>query len=137
MRISREIRDLIRKKVAFENGWGALRMDCARSTTVLVDPIEIIQQARLFQYRVNGELLKLGFDVNERIISRYLTRRPVSPDALKRWIAFLRNHREVITRVDFFTVPSGTFQVLYVFSIIRHDRRQSGIHSKYEWRGAA
>jgi putative transposase len=96
-RISREIRDLI-LKMACENGWGAPR--------------------------IHAELLKLGFDVNERTVSRYMPKRPVPPDALKRWIAFLKNHREVLTGVDFFTVPNVTFQLLYVFFVIRHDRRQ-------------
>ena len=75
-------------------------------------------------FRLHGELLKLGFDVNERTVSRYLPKRPVPQDALKRWMAFLRNHREVITGVDFFTVPNVTFQLLYVFFVIRHDGRQ-------------
>jgi putative transposase len=96
-RISREIRDLI-LKMARENGWGAPR--------------------------IHGELLKLGFDVDERTVSRYLPKRPSPPDALKNWLAFLKNHREVITGADFFTVPNATFQVLYVFFVIRHDRRK-------------
>ena len=45
------------------------------------------------------------------------------PDRAKRWLAFLRNHREAIAAMDFFTVPTITFGVLYCFFIIRHDRR--------------
>lgn len=74
--------------------------------------------------RIHAELLNLGFDVNERTVSRYMPKRPVLPDALKKRVAFLRNHREVLTYVDFFTVPRVTFQLLYVFFVIHHDRRQ-------------
>src|SRR5438445_5389942 len=41
----------------------------------------------------------------------------------KRWLAFLRNHREAIAAMDFFTVPTLTFRVLYGFFVISHDRR--------------
>jgi hypothetical protein len=46
--------------------------------------------------RIHGELLKLGFEVSERTVSRYLPKRPAGPDALKRWMIFLRNHRDGI-----------------------------------------
>jgi putative transposase len=42
----------------------------------------------------------------------------------KRWLAFLRNHREAIAAMDFFTAPTITFDVLYCFFVIRHDRRR-------------
>ena len=45
------------------------------------------------------------------------------PERVKRWLAFLRNHREVIAAMDFFTVPTFTFGVLYCFFVIGHDRR--------------
>ena len=51
------------------------------------------------------------------------TRAPRGPDQAKRWLAFLRNHREAIAAMDFFTVPTITFGVLYCFFIISHDRR--------------
>jgi hypothetical protein len=96
-RISREVRDLIRR-MATDNGWGAPR--------------------------IHGELVKLGYDISERAVSRYMPRRPTDPDAVKRWMAFLRNHRDVITGVDFFTVPTATFRLLYVFFVIHHERRR-------------
>ena len=74
--------------------------------------------------RIHGELLKLGFDVSERSVSRYLRGRSPSDDARKRWTAFLRNHREVIAAMDFFTVPTLTFRVLYCFFVIEHGRRR-------------
>lgn len=62
--------------------------------------------------RIHGELLKLGFDVSERTVSRYLLRLYPRNQARKLWAAFLRNHREVIAAMDFFTVPTLTFRVL-------------------------
>jgi hypothetical protein len=49
---------------------------------------------------------------------------PRGPELARRWLVFLRNHPETIAAMDFFTVPTDTFQVLYCFCIIRHDRRQ-------------
>ncbi len=75
--------------------------------------------------RIHGELLKLGFDISERTVSRYLARRlPRRGDAAKNWIAFLRNHREAIAAIDFFTVPTVTFRLLYCFFAIDHGRRK-------------
>ena len=64
----------------------------------------------------------LGFDVSERTISRWMKRVSTNPDPVKRWLAFLRNHKEAIAAMDFFTVPTVTFSVL--FFIISHDRRR-------------
>ena len=47
-----------------------------------------------------------------------------TPDPVRRWLAFLRNHREAIAAMDFFTVPTLTFGVLYCFFVIDHDRRK-------------
>ena len=77
-RIDAEVRSLIHEMAT--NGWGAPR--------------------------IHGELLKLGFEVSEATVSRYMPRRPVSPDQLRRWIAFLRNHKEAIAAMDFLTVPT-------------------------------
>jgi putative transposase len=62
--------------------------------------------------RIHGELLKLGFNVSETTVSRWLRRVPRNPDLAKRWLTFLRNHREAIAAMDFFTVPTLTFGVL-------------------------
>ncbi len=48
----------------------------------------------------------------------------MNPDPARRWLAFLRNHREAIAAMDFFTVPTLTFGVLYCFFVIGHDRRK-------------
>jgi putative transposase len=97
-RISKEVRDLIFRMVAENLTWGAPR--------------------------IHGELLMLGFDVSERTISRWMRRAPRDPEPAKRWLTFLRNHREAIAAMDFFTVPTVTFRLLYCFFVISHDRRQ-------------
>jgi hypothetical protein len=75
--------------------------------------------------RIHGELLKLGFDISERTVSRYLARRLPRPgDAAKNWLAFLKNHREAIAAFDFFTVPTITFRLLCCFFVIDHGRRK-------------
>ncbi len=51
--------------------------------------------------RIHGELLKLGFVVSEITVSRYMPRRPIDPDKVKRWMAFLRNHKDGIAAMDF------------------------------------
>jgi hypothetical protein len=47
-----------------------------------------------------------------------------NPEPAKRWATFLSNHREAIAAMDFITVPTLTFGVLYCFFIISHDRRR-------------
>jgi transposase InsO family protein len=66
----------------------------------------------------------LGFEVSERSVSRWMKRVPRDPQPAQRWRAFLRNHREAIAAMDFFTVPTISFGVLYCFFVIRHDRRR-------------
>src|SRR6266481_4778899 len=66
----------------------------------------------------------LGKFNTERTISRWMRRAPRDPDRSKRWLAFLRNHREAIAAMDFFTVPTITFGVLYCFFVIAHGRRR-------------
>jgi putative transposase len=97
-RLAREIRNLIFRMVAENPTWGAPR--------------------------VHGELLILGFDVAEKTISRWMRRAPRDPEPGKRWLMFLRNHREAIGAMDFFRVPTITFGILYCFFIISHDRRR-------------
>jgi putative transposase len=74
--------------------------------------------------RIHGELLKLGYEVSERTVSRYLRHLSPRNQARKPWAAFLRNHRDVIAAMDFFTVPTLSFRVLYCFFIIEHGRRR-------------
>ncbi len=74
--------------------------------------------------RIHGELLKLGFDVSERTVSRYLSRGRPGRGVIHEWVIFLRNHREAVAAMDFFTVPTVTFRVLCVWFVIHHDRRK-------------
>jgi transposase InsO family protein len=74
--------------------------------------------------RIHAELRMLGLDVSERTVSRYMPRRPSGPDAVQRWLVFLRNHRDAIAAMDFFTVPTVTFRVLYVWFVVEHGRRR-------------
>ena len=66
----------------------------------------------------------LGFDISERTVLRWMRKAPRSSEPSKRWAAFLSNHREVIAAMDFFTVPTITFGILYFFFVIAHDRRR-------------
>lgn len=74
--------------------------------------------------RIHGELLKLGFRLSETTVSRWVRRVPRDPGPAERWLTFLKNHREAIAAMDFFTVPTLTFGVLYCFFVIGHDRRK-------------
>jgi len=96
--VSKELRDLIFRMVAENRTWGAPR--------------------------IQGELKMLGFDISERTVLRWMWKVPRNPKSAKRWAAFLRNHREVIAAMDFFTVPTLTFGTLYCFFVIAHDRRR-------------
>src|SRR5438309_10808320 len=94
--ISREVRDLIRKMCRENPGWGAPR--------------------------IHGELLKLGIDIGESSVSKYMVRGRKPPS--QTWRTFLENHAQQLVSVDFFTVPTLRFQVLYVFLVLAHERRR-------------
>jgi transposase InsO family protein len=72
----------------------------------------------------HGELIKLGFEICERSVSRYIPKRPPDGDKIKKWLAFLNNHRKGIAAMDFFIVPTLFFKRLYCFFIIHHDKRK-------------
>jgi transposase InsO family protein len=94
--IDAEIRSLIRRMARENPTWGAPR--------------------------IHGELLKLGFEVAEATVSRYMPfgRKP----PLQTWRAFLRNHTKDLVSIDFFVVPTATFRILYVFLALEHERRR-------------
>jgi len=96
--VSKELRELIFRMVAENPTWGAPR--------------------------IHGELTMLGSDISERTVLRWMRRAPRNPEPAKRWAAFLNNHREAIAAMDFFTVPTLTFGILYCFFVIAHDRRR-------------
>ncbi len=74
--------------------------------------------------RIHDELKMLGFDISERSVLRWMRKAPRNPEPAKRWLAFLCNHREAITAMDFLTVPTLTFRLLHCFFVISHDRRR-------------
>lgn len=72
--------------------------------------------------RIHGELLKLGYDVAEATVGKYMAKRP--GPLSQSWRTFLRNHGTEIVAIDFLTVPTATFRVLYVFVVLSLDRRR-------------
>jgi putative transposase len=72
--------------------------------------------------RIHGELLKLGIEIGETSVSKYLVRSPKPPS--QTWKTFLDNHVKNLVSADFFTVPTIRFQILYVFLVLAHDRRR-------------
>ena len=94
--VPREIRDLIRRMSTANPLWGAPR--------------------------VHGEMLKLGIDVAQATVSKYMAR-PRRPPS-QTWRTFLDNHVATLISVDFFTVPTASFRVLFVFLVLAHDRRR-------------
>ena len=94
--IPKDVRELIRKMSRENPLWGAPR--------------------------IHGELLKLGIDVGETSVGKYMARRRKPPS--QTWRTFLENHLKTMVSVDFFTVPTIRFQALYVFLVLVHDRRR-------------
>jgi putative transposase len=86
--------------------------------------------------RIHGELLKLGIEITEPTVAKYMVRQRKPPS--QTWRTFLQNHVNSLVSVDFFTVPTVRFQILYVFLVLAHDRRrllQFGVtaHPSAEW----
>jgi len=86
--------------------------------------------------RIHGELLKLGIDIGETSVGKYMARGRKPPS--QTWRTFLDNHVKTMVSVDFFTVPTIRFQVLYVFLVLAHDRRRilhcgGTAHPTAEW----
>jgi len=71
--------------------------------------------------RIHGELLKLGFEVAQSSVAKYMVKRRGPPS--QGWRTFLRNHAPEIAAMDFFVVPTIGFDLLYAFVIVRIDRR--------------
>jgi putative transposase len=92
--IGTELRDLIRRMSSANPFWGAPR--------------------------IHGELLKLGLMVAQATVSKYMLRPPRPPS--QAWRTFLKNHD--LIALDFFTVPTATFRVLFVLVVLSHVRRR-------------
>ena len=86
--------------------------------------------------RIHGELLKLGIDVGQTSVAKYMARRRGPPS--QGWKTFLHNHADVIAAMDLFVVPTISFRLLYGLLILRHDRRRilwmaATAHPTAEW----
>ena len=71
--------------------------------------------------RIHGELLKLGIDVSQATVARYMARHRRPPS--QTWRTFLANHVDQIVAADFFVVPTVTYRLLFVLVILAHRRR--------------
>ncbi len=86
--------------------------------------------------RIHGELLKLGTDVGQTSVAKYMARHKRPPS--QGWKTFLRNHADGIASIDLFVVPTISFRLLYGLLILRHGRRHMlwlGVtaHPTAEW----
>jgi putative transposase len=72
--------------------------------------------------RIHGELLKLGFEISERTVSRLMPKRRKNPS--QTWKTFLTNHVGQLVSIDFFTVSTVQLKVLFVFVVMAHERRR-------------
>ena len=95
--VSAEVKQLIRQMDTANKTWGAPR--------------------------IHGELLKLGIDIGERSVSRFMPPRPGKPPS-QTWRTFLDNHLGSLASLDFFAVPTEISRVLLVFFVLRHDQRR-------------
>ena len=94
--VDREIRDLIRHMSRANPLWGAPR--------------------------IHGELLKLGIEISQATVAKYMLRRRETPSPT--WRSFLSNQAQGIAAIDMFVVASVSFRLLYVMIILGHDRRE-------------
>jgi len=94
-RVAAEVRELIRQMSAANPLWGAPR--------------------------IHGELLKLGIEISQGSVSKYMVK-PDRPPS-QSWHTFLTNHTKDIVSIDFFTVPTVTFGMIYVFLVLDNARR--------------
>jgi transposase InsO family protein len=95
-RLCRELRELIRQMSKENPLWGAPR--------------------------IHGELLKLGYEIAESTVSKYMIRRQGPPS--QTWRTFLRNHANAIAAIDLCVVPTLTFERLFAFLVLGHGRRR-------------
>ena len=72
--------------------------------------------------RVHGELAKLSISISQAAVSKYMVRHRMPPSPT--WRSFLDNHAKDLVSLDFFTLPTATFRVLFIFIVLRHDRRR-------------
>src|SRR6266567_4004787 len=108
--VSRETRELIRQMSKANPLWGALR--------------------------IHGELLKLGIEVSQATVAKYMSRQGKPPS--QTWRTFLENHVQQIVATDFLVVRTVSFRLLFVFVVVGHHRRHAihfnvTTHPTAEW----
>jgi putative transposase len=115
-----------RRLFAWRWRWRSTRSRCGRPPIAedIRDLIQTMHRANPFwgAPRIHGELQKLGIEIAETTVAKYLGRRPSSPSPT--WRTFLRTHLAQCASLDFFTVPTATFRVLFVLVILSHNRRR-------------
>ncbi len=94
--VSLEVRNLIRQMSLANPRWGAPR--------------------------IHGELLRIGIEVCQATVAKYMARDRQPPS--QTWRTFLKNHTKDLVSLDFFVVPTITFQLLFTLVILSHDRRR-------------
>src|SRR4030095_12948645 len=72
--------------------------------------------------RIRSELLKLGIKISEATVAKYMVRHQKPPS--QTWKTFLHNHVSQLASIDFFTVHTIWFEILFVFIVLTHDRRR-------------
>jgi len=72
--------------------------------------------------RLHGELLKLGLEISQATVAKYMVRSRKPPS--QTWRTFLKNHTKDLVSTDFFVVPTVSFRVLFVFVVLAHHRRR-------------
>lgn len=95
-KVAKEIRELIRKMSKPNPTWGSPR--------------------------IMGELKKLGIEVAKSTVEKYMVKHKKPPS--QTWRTFLKNHAKDLVSVDFFTVPTVKFNILFVFVVLAHNRRK-------------
>ena len=86
--------------------------------------------------RIHGELLKLGIQVSQATVAKYMVRQRKPPS--QTWRTFLENHVQQLVAIDFLVVPTVSFRILYVFIVLAHHRRHAihfnvTAHPTAEW----
>ncbi len=86
-----------------------------------IDPADEHREPAWGAPRIHGELLKLGFEIAQSSVAKYMVKRRGPPS--QGWRTFLRNHAPDIAAMDLFIAPTIGFDLLYAFVIVRLDRR--------------
>src|SRR5436309_1714083 len=114
-------------RVGFRSYWRWKSRRCGGRPTVAPEIRKLIREMSIANPlwgapRIHGELLKLGIEVGQTTVAKYMAKGRRSPS--QGWKTFLRNHADGIASMDLFVVPTISFRLLYGLLILRHGRRQ-------------